>query len=555
MASKKEIIYLLEDIADLMEFNGENQFKVRAFRNGANVVRQQGDEFENLLLTQQLDSLKGIGKGIQSVIYEYNEKNFSSLYDELKNSIPDGVIEMMNIRGLGPKKVQHLYSILGINNSDELETACLSNKLESIKGFGKNAQENILDELRKIKQNKNFILLHLAEKKAKNIIYNFSKLSSVKKIEIVGELRRGMEIISSLEFLVLSTSTGDFEDELIKIYSFKYVDNYYLIKDAQSQVLIKLFLVHNKTEFVKKLFILTGSEIFVQEFSLPKENIKTEEEIFNFNDAPYVIPEMREQEYFEVTDSLKENSNLELSDFKGLLHFHSTYSDGTSTLKEMLAEAKKSGFEYCAICDHSKSAFYANGLSEERILLQNKELKELSATLDITVFQGIESDILSDGHLDYPDEFLHTFDFIVASVHSNFKMSKDEMTKRIIKAVENPFTDLLGHPTGRLLLSRDSYELDIKKVIDACSANKVAIEINANPYRLDLDWRMVYYAREKDCFLSINPDAHSVDEINYLNYGIKIARKAGVNSKEVINCFNKKEFVKFLKRKVKRNLS
>lgn len=554
MVTKKDIIYLLEEVADLMEFNGENQFKVRAFRNGANVIRQQGNEFEQLLLSKQLDTLKGIGKGLQSVIYEYVEKGFSSLYEELKNMIPSGVLEMMNIRGLGPKKVQHLYQTLGISNVDELEKACLDNKLESVKGFTKTTQEYILDEIRKLKQNKNFILIHTADKKAKSIIYTVTKIDSVKNIEKVGELRRGSEIVSSLEFLILCSSITDFKLDLSRFYPFDDKGDTLIISDSQSSVIIKFYITEKNKSFTNQLFILTGSEEFVKNFSSLDKEYKTEEEIFSANNHPYVIPEMREGEFFELNNNLKANSDIQLKDFKGLLHFHSTYSDGTSTLKEMLAAAKELGFEYCAICDHSKSAFYANGLNEDRLIKQNEELKNLAAEIEITAFQGIESDILSDGNLDYPDDFLPTFDFIVASVHSNFKMSKEEMTKRMIKAVENPHTDLLGHPTGRLLLSRDSYELDTKKIIDACVANNVAIEINANPYRLDLDWRLVYYAREKGCLLSINPDAHSVDEINYLKYGIKIARKAGVQKREVINCFDKKSFVKFLKRKVKRNL-
>jgi DNA polymerase (family 10) len=215
----------------------------------------------------------------------------------------------------------------------------------------------------------------------------------------------------------------------------------------------------------------------------------------------------------------------------------------------MISAAKKEGFNYAAVCDHSKSAFYANGLSEERVKLQNKEVKGLSSELNFTIYHGIESDILHNGSLDFSDEFLPFFDFIVASVHSGFTMEHDEMTGRIIKAVENPNTDLLGHPSGRLLLSREAYKFDHKKVIDACSANNVAIEINANPHRLDLDWRWIYYAREKGCMFSINPDAHSVDHIDFIKYGIMAGRKGGLKAAEVINCFKQDKFEEFLKRK------
>lgn len=221
----------------------------------------------------------------------------------------------------------------------------------------------------------------------------------------------------------------------------------------------------------------------------------------------------------------------------------------------MISEAKKEGFSYAAVCDHSKSAYYANGLSEDRILKQILEIKELTSKIGLHIFQGVESDILQDGSLDYSEDFLQNIDFVVASVHSNFHMEQDEMTRRIIKAVENPFADLLGHPSGRLLLSRDPYNSDLRKIIDACSANKVAIEINANPHRLDLDWRMIYYAREKGCLFSINPDAHSTRDISYVKYGVMIGRKGGLQSKEVINFFDEPEFRLFLNRKIKRKLN
>ena len=220
----------------------------------------------------------------------------------------------------------------------------------------------------------------------------------------------------------------------------------------------------------------------------------------------------------------------------------------------MVVAAEKIGFNYAAVCDHSKSAFYANGLKEDAIISQREIVKEINSLSRIKVFHGIESDILSDGSLDYPDEILSTFDFIVASIHSSFSLSEDEMTSRIIKSVENPYTDVLAHPTGRLLLAREPYRVNIRKVIDACSANGVTIEINSNPQRLDLDWREIFYAREKGCKFAINPDAHSVEGILDINYGIKIARKGGMQSDEVINCLNKNDFIKYLNRKVKRKI-
>jgi DNA polymerase (family 10) len=239
---------------------------------------------------------------------------------------------------------------------------------------------------------------------------------------------------------------------------------------------------------------------------------------------------------------------------QGFFHFHTTYSDGSNSLEEMIIGASNRGYNYFAVCDHSKSAVYANGLNEQRIIKQKEEIKLVSQKLGVRIFHGIESDILINGDLDYERDFLQNFDFIVASVHSVFSLGEEEMTNRLIRAVENPFTDVLGHPSGRLLLARDSYKINFKKVIDACASNRVAIEINANPFRLDLDWRNIFYAREKECLISINPDAHSVDDINYDKYGIMVARKAGLQVKEVINCFSLSEFIHYLNRKVTRGL-
>ena len=276
------------------------------------------------------------------------------------------------------------------------------------------------------------------------------------------------------------------------------------------------------------------------------------ENCFQQNNLPYVAPPMREKQYFDAPDKLRVQSDISFSDFKGLLHFHTDWSDGQNTLPEMLSEAENLGFEYAAVCDHSKSAFYANGLSKEQILKQKVEIDSLKSSQNIKIFQGIESDILNNGSLDYDNDFLLTFDFVTASIHSNFNMSKNEMTARIIKAIEAPFTDLFAHPTGRLLLRRNGYPVDIKKILDACAANDVAIEINASPFRLDLDWRNIYYAREIGCKFAINPDAHSTAGISNIKYGIMVAQKAGLQKSELINHYTEKEFISFINRKINR---
>jgi DNA polymerase (family 10) len=322
------------------------------------------------------------------------------------------------------------------------------------------------------------------------------------------------------------------------------------------EIPVIIYYFNNEPAFIKGLLVTTGSDGFVKKMFGKKElSGKNEKEIFKNAKVPFIIPEMREDEFLAVKNKkLKVNSDLSLEEFKGLLHWHTTWSDGKDTLETMLNEAVKLNFKYIAVCDHSKSAAYANGLKEDRILSQKELLDKIKGQYTIKLFQGIEADILTDGSLDYPQDFFPNFDFVVASVHSRFNLDEKEMTARVIKAVENPYTDLLGHPSGRLLLSREPYKINTEKIIDACAANKVAIEINAHPKRLDLDWRWIYYARDKDCLFSINADAHSISDISYLKYGVMIGRKAGLQKSEVINCFDLKSFIRFLNRKVKRNI-
>ncbi len=557
MADKKEIITLLDKIADLMEYMGENPFKMNAFRNGANTLRSSEEEIEELIKTKELNKLKRIGKRLQAVIYEFNETGNSSLLSELKKDVPSGIDELLKVRGLGPKKIKLLYTELGISNIGELEYACKENRLALLKGFGNATQIKILNEIEKSKVYNKYILLNTAEEYSDQILERISDLDSITEVAITGELRRGMEIISELQFIVLTKDNNKVCKEISKNFKCKKLDKTIEIKDGFS-IPIKIFTVQSEEEFTHKLFETTGSKEFLDRINYnPKDILPTrdEKEIFKNLNVPFIIPEMREPEYLDVrTQNLLHNSDLSFDHMKGLLHFHTTYSNGRNSLIEMLREAEKKGFQYVAVCDHSKSAFYANGLSRERILLQKQEITRNIEEFNLLLFHGIESDILHDGQLDYEDDFLVNFDFIVASIHSRFHMEHDEMTRRIIKAVENPYTDLLAHPTGRLLLSRDPYKVDMKKIIDACAANKVAIEINANPHRLDLDWRMIYYARDKGCLFSINPDAHSTEDISYIKYGIMVGRKGSLQSNEVINCYDKNKFIDFLNRKVKRNL-
>ncbi|MEJ2617687.1 MAG: PHP domain-containing protein, partial [Ignavibacteriaceae bacterium] len=398
-----------------------------------------------------------------------------------------------------------------------------------------------------------YILLSEALRLSDEFLKKLSSFKSVKLINKSGELRRGSEIISQLVFVILTANQNNFLADLKKVYNFKTLKDKIVIEEL-SDIPVYIFITLDKNEFYRQLFLTTGSDEFIKLLNTKKIEGSSEEEIFSGLEVPFIIPEMREKEYFEQNKkTLLKNSNLTFDDFIGLLHFHTNYSDGKNTLVEMFNAAAELGFRYAAVNDHSKSAFYANGMDEKRVLQQRKEVNQINLQNEIFLFSGIETDILVNGDLDYNNDLLSGFDFVIASVHSRFNLDEKEMTKRIIKAVENPFVDVLAHPSGRLLLSRNPYKFDVKKIIDACFVNNVAIEINSSPKRLDLDWRWIYYAREKGCLLSINPDAHTISEISYLVYGIMIGRKAGLQPDEVINCFNLNKFKKFLNRKVKRN--
>ncbi len=555
MSLKNEIAEIFEEIAGILEFKGENKFKVGAYKNGANAIRRIQTDIEAIIADGSIADTKGIGKGLLSVINDYYSHRESSDLNELKKSIPSGLRDLFMIKGLGSKKIKVLFDELNISDLDSLEHACKNDKLKKIAGFSLKSQNNILAEIKRIKATASMLLLPTALKRGTSIIKSLNKLKFVQKIEITGELKRQNEVISKIELILLTSNYNQLLLELHKLFNFNKITNnssYHLLQiDETDSTIINIFIIEDKNEYQKQLFLTTGSKEFLSKLNIP-DKIGSETDVFSKPDFPYVAPPMREKQYFDAPIKLQTESNFTFNDFKGLLHFHTDSSDGINTLSEMITEAQHLQFKYAAVCDHSKSAYYANGLTEIRVLEQKKEITELNSTQPLQIFHGIESDIIKDGSLDYRDEFMKTFDFVTASIHSNFTMNEEEMTKRIVCAIESPFTDLLAHPTGRLLLRRKGYAINIKKVIDACSANDVAIEINSSPFRLDLDWRNIYYAREKGCKFAINPDAHSIKGISNIQFGIMIAQKAGLQKEELINSYSKKEFISFINRKIKR---
>lgn len=556
---KKTIINILNEIGVLLELKGENPFKSRAYYNAARTIEVLDEDIETLVKEDKLKNVKGIGDALNKKLIELIKTGKLEYYENLKGSIPKGLIDMLKIPGLGPKKINVLYNKLDIKTVGELEYACIENRLLELKGFGKKTQEKILKGIQFMKQYNGQYLFSDAYSDAiliKNYLVN-SGLTI--RCEIAGSLRRRKEIVKDIDILATSNSP----EKLMDVFS-SYDGIRDIIAKGETKTSITLnsginvdLRVVKDDEYPYALHHFTGSKehntamrhrakqigIKMNEYGIFKGDVlikcNDEKEIFDMLNLSYIPPELREN-----TGEIEaaENDNIpklvDSNDIKGILHVHTTYSDGANTLTEMVDAARKLGYKYIGITDHSKSAFYANGLKEEELLKQFDEIDSLNEKYDdIRILKGTESDILKDGSLDYSDDILKRFDFVIASVHTNFKMSKEDMTERIIKAIKNKYMKILGHPTGRLLLARDGYNLDLYKIIDAIADYGKVIEINANPYRLDLDWRYIKYAKERGVKFAICPDAHNTEGLNDVIYGLGIARKGWLEAKDVINTY------------------
>lgn len=538
----KPIARTLRLLSQLMELHDVNPFKIKSIANAAFKVDKLPFPIAGKT-PEEMEKIDGLGKSTAAKITELLQTGTITELQDLLANTPEGVVEMMGIKGIGPKKVAIIWKDLGIENVGELYYACNENRLVEAKGFGLKTQDEIkkLIEFRMAGNGK--FLYAQVEQEANALMDEIKSIFPDALKHFAGEFRRLNEIISELVIVVGSLNQQVAFDALVELDTLQNVTikGTHISAELNNGLLVDIICV-DKADYYQELFINTGSEEHVDavmsKITVPLEQPETEEMIYHKAGLTWMQPELREGTNF--LDRAANNTLpvlITYHDLKGTLHNHSTWSDGVNTLEEMALYCRDElKLEYLGMCDHSKSAFYAKGLSIERVLQQQEEIDHLNKKLDgFHIFKGIESDILNDGSLDYPEEILKKFDFIVASVHSNLKMQEDKATERLIKAIENPYTTILGHPTGRLLLSRKGYGLDYKKVIDACAANNVVIEINANPVRLDLDWRWHQYALGKGVMLSINPDAHRNSGFRDMEYGIHIARKGGL-SKE--NCLN-----------------
>ena len=547
----KPISRTLRMLSQLMELHDVNPFKIRSIANAAFKVDKLPYPIADKSL-EQIEKIEGIGKSIAAKIVELRDTGTIAEMDELLANTPEGVVEMMGIKGIGPKKVAIIWHDLGIENTGELFYACNENRLIEAKGFGLKTQEDIRKAIEfRMASNGKFLYAQV-EKEAGELLDALKALFPSGLAEFAGDFRRLCEVISEL---VIVLGSRDQEIAFTTLLQSTVLNNVtangnHISGELPNGLLVDIICVE-KRYFYKELFLQTGNdehtEAVLSRITDVIDQPESEELIYIKSGLEFMKPELREGDIFiERAENNALPVLISYHDLKGTLHNHSTWSDGVNTIEEMALYCRDTlKLEYLGMCDHSKSAVYAKGLSIERVLQQQEEIDHLNKKLNgFKIFKGIESDILGDGSLDYPEEILKKFDFIVASVHSNLKMDEEKATARLIKAIENPYTTILGHPTGRLLLSRKGYPIDYKKVIDACAANKVVIEINANPLRLDLDWRWHQYALEKGVWLSINPDAHRNEGFADMHYGVIVARKGGLYKERCLNALSLQEITK-----------
>jgi DNA polymerase (family 10) len=548
-------------LGKIMDIHGENSFKAKTYAIAAYHIENLPDQLSNIPV-EKINTLKGIGESTGKKIIELLETGELKVLQEMISKTPKGVVEMLNIKGIGPKKIHTIWKEMEIESIGELLYACQENRLKLYKGFGEKTQNNIIETIEYYLHNQGSYLYPQVEAVVPQITAYLEKLFTTENVFITGAFVRQLEIIEELEYVINNSN----EEAKPKFLSANPPE---LLEEKPDGLLYKLLnglrlrLYTGKENFKKQQFITSGSTEFTAAFTkqFPKIDYtkagKDAVEIFKQANINYIPACLREtSSIIEKAKTAVLPTLIQPGEVKGIIHSHSNWSDGSNTIEEMAKAAKEKGFEYLVISDHSKSAFYAQGLNEEKIAAQHQYINELNDKLkDFKIFKSIECDILNDGNLDYSNSILSTFDLVITSIHSNLKMTEEKAMLRLLNAIENPYTTILGHMTGRLLLSRKGYPVDHKKIIDACAANHVAIELNAHPSRLDIDWRHIEYALQKNVLISIDPDAHTIDGFDDIRYGVLAAQKAMVTKEQNLSSFGLKDFEAYLSKtaKLKRN--
>jgi len=547
--SNQVIADIFDLLAKLMEIHGENSFKVKTYSIAAFRLEKIADQVEGMA-PEQMAAIPNIGPAVVQKIQEILQTRKLEVLEEYITKTPPGVVEMLGIKGIGPKKIALLWKELGVETIGELEYACNENRLVSLKGFGEKTQAGILKSIAFMRASQGFHLWSEAETYASQIWKKLRTVYPDAQTDYSGAYRRQMPVISSVDFIT------DLSPDQLKAVLGRIPDVSFTEEEGQLSVHIPaaplvVFILCRPEEFVVTQFYASASpeflETFDRKYDVP-ELPADEAAVFSANGLAYIPPAMRETP--AIIERAAANALPELiqpSDIKGIIHNHSTYSDGIHSLEQMAKATRDKGYEYLVISDHSKTAFYAGGLQVEKVLQQHEEIDRLNRQMaPFKIFKSIESDILNDGALDYEPEILARFDLVVASVHSNLKMTEEKAMQRLLTAIQNPYTTILGHPTGRLLLSREGYPVDYKMLIDACVAHEVVIEINAHPRRLDLDWSWLPYALERGAMVSIDPDAHSVEGIDLVKYGVLASQKGGLTKDRNLSSMGLAAFEAFL---------
>jgi DNA polymerase (family 10) len=566
MKTKDQTIELLETIAMLLELKGENPFKIRAYTNAARALETFSGNFQLIATENKLNELNGIGDAIAKKISEYVATDRLEYFENLQAEFPETIFELFEIQGLGGKKVKALYEKLQVKSIADLEVACQDGRVSELPGFGKKTATNLLQAIEQRRKHSGRFLLGDAKIWSDQMLEHLKRHPDVSQISAAGSLRRGRETIGDLDFLVATKNPAGIIEHFL---TSELIDRVLAKGETKSSVLLKTGIqadvrVVANHEFPFALGYFTGSKEHnvvlrgralqngwtLNEYRLgpdpntkksanPIPAISTEADLYRALGLGYIDPALRENHgEIEAAETNDLPKLIELQNLRGTFHNHTSASDGHNTLEEMAAAAQNLGLAYLGIADHSKSSFQAHGLNEQQLLKQIESIRTLNKTFGagFQLFAGVECDILKDGSLDFTDEILSQLDYVVASVHASFTLPEKEMTKRMIRAIENRYVTILAHPTGRLLLSREPYHVDIAEILKASATTNTIVELNANPRRLDLDWRYWKHAKQLGVRCSINPDAHSTVGLQDLWFGVQIARKGWLIREDVINC-------------------
>ncbi len=572
--TRDHLAEVLDEIALLLELKGENTFKIRAYRNGSEIVQSFDGDIVQRARENDLKGIKGIGEALQQKLHELASSGLLAFHQNLRNEFPEGLFELLELQGLGPRKVRALYEELSVSSLGGLKRACQSGQVSELPGFGKKSEEKILGAIEAHERFSGYYLLAEVAPDAERILGILRQHPDVSRAEIAGSYRRGKETVHDLDFLVATPEPAAITDFFTKFEGIREILAHGQTKASirlQSGLQCDLRAVSTR-EWPFALIYFTGSKehnvelrsralkqkLTLNEYQLqplggtrrddPTPDIREESDLYAELGLQFIEPALRENRgEFDAADKGDLPRLVEQDNLRGTFHNHTTESDGRSTLAELIEVARDLGLSYLGISDHSKSSFQANGLDEERLLAQSAAIRTLDASLDdIDLYAGNEVDILRDGTLDFADETLAQLDYVVASVHASFNLPEKEMTSRLIKAMENPHVTMLGHLSGRLLLRRDPYAVNHEKVIDCAAETGTVIELNCSPKRMDMDWRWWRRARDKGVKCALNPDAHHASGLQNLHFGIRVARKGWLRRQDVLNCLPAKDIRKWL---------